>query len=118
VEDITFEWVFDMRVMNPGTFLYNTGPITDLDDPDFNERQYYTVTLITGVGQNATREVLGGNLLMVPDNIGRAPRRTMRRWRRWASATWATASRSSPASATTRSSWMSAPSSTWPACAR
>ena len=32
---------------NPKTFLYNTGPITSLSDPNFNRRQHYTVTRAT-----------------------------------------------------------------------
>jgi hypothetical protein len=75
VEDVTYEWTFSRPMpVNPGTFLYNTGPITGKDDPDFNLRQYYTVTEIIGVGTPFSATVLGSNLLMVPDNIG--PRST------------------------------------------
>ena len=34
VKDITYRFLFDTEVANPDTFLYNTGPITTLDDAD------------------------------------------------------------------------------------
>jgi hypothetical protein len=42
--DVTYGFKFRTVVENPNTFLYNTGPITHLQDPTFNRRQYYTVT--------------------------------------------------------------------------
>ena len=33
VEDITFQWRFTTERRNPATFLYNTGPVTSIDDP-------------------------------------------------------------------------------------
>jgi hypothetical protein len=75
VEDVAFEWTFSPpSFQNAGTFLYNTGPINNINDAAFNYRQYYTVTEIIGTGGGATRNVLGSNLLMVPDNVG--PRST------------------------------------------
>ena len=44
VEDITYEFRFTTKIVNPDTFLYNTGPVTALDDPDLNVRQSYSVT--------------------------------------------------------------------------
>ena len=49
VEDITFEWRFTTEVRNLNTFLYNTGPVTTLDDPDLNVRQFYSLTRIDGI---------------------------------------------------------------------
>ena len=46
IEDLTYQFRFTTTILNPDTFLYNTGPITSLDDPDFNFRQHYTVTLV------------------------------------------------------------------------
>src|SRR5262245_45771970 len=43
-EDIAYQFQFKTRIRNKRTFLYNTGPINDLDDGDFNYRQFYTVT--------------------------------------------------------------------------
>src|SRR3954451_7170997 len=38
-DDIVYEFRFKSQVLNKNTFLYNTGPITSLTDPDFNVRQ-------------------------------------------------------------------------------
>src|SRR3954463_8978920 len=36
--DITYQCRFTTRVQNANTFLYNTGPIGSLDDPNWNRR--------------------------------------------------------------------------------
>ena len=41
-DDIVYEFRFKTRIQNKATFLYNTGPIASLDDPNFNMRQTYT----------------------------------------------------------------------------
>ena len=46
----------DRRCANPNTFLYNTGPINSLDDPNWNRRQFYT----RHARRRAERTVLGG----------------------------------------------------------
>jgi len=68
--DITYEWRFTTEVRNPNTFLYNTGPITSIDDPDFNYRQFYDLSVVKG----GVRTVLGSHLAVPPNNIG--PRST------------------------------------------
>jgi len=70
VPDITYEWRFTTKVQNSKTFLYATGPISSLDDPDFNVRQTYTLTVV----KNGVRTVLGSNLPTPPSNVG--PRST------------------------------------------
>ena len=60
VEDITFQFRFRTEIRNPNTFLYNTGPITSLDDPDLNVRQFYTVTRIDGPRRTRARHGAGG----------------------------------------------------------
>ena len=47
-DDVTYEFRFRTQVRNPDTFLYNTGPITSLTDPDWNIRQTYSVTRVQG----------------------------------------------------------------------
>jgi hypothetical protein len=74
VEDITFQWRFTTEIRNPGTFLYNTGPVTSLDDPDLNVRQYYRLTRIDGPRRTGTVTELAGRLPVPPPNIG--PRST------------------------------------------
>jgi hypothetical protein len=70
-EDVTYEFRFKSEVRNGNTFLYNTGPITSLDDEDWNVRQSYTVTRVADRGRG---EVLGENLPTPPVNVG--PRST------------------------------------------
>jgi hypothetical protein len=70
-DDVTFEFRFQTRVLNGNTFLYNTGPITSLTDPDWNMPQTYSVTR---VGRDGHFEVLGTNIPTPPVNIG--PRST------------------------------------------
>ncbi|MFI5496638.1 DUF4331 domain-containing protein [Actinoplanes sp. NPDC051859] len=48
--DITYRWMFKTTYQNPNTFLYNTGPVTSLTDPDLNVRQTYTLQRITKGG--------------------------------------------------------------------
>src|SRR4051795_4971865 len=69
-DDIVYEFRFRQRIQTRNTFLYNTGPIASLDDPNFNMRQTYSVTRIDRRG----RHVLGRNLATPPVNIG--PRST------------------------------------------
>ena len=40
--DITYQFQFRTELRNPDTFLYNTGPISSLDDPNWNKRQFYS----------------------------------------------------------------------------
>ena len=46
VPDITFQFEFDTVLQVGGTFLYNVGPITALNSPSWNRRQFYNVTRI------------------------------------------------------------------------
>jgi hypothetical protein len=69
VEDVVFEFKFRTDVRNPNTFLYNTGPITSLDSPNWNVRQFYTLTRFDGPRQgNGT--VLADNVPTPPVNVG------------------------------------------------
>ena len=43
--DLTYTWVFDTVIRNPATFLYNTGPVSTVDDPDLNYYQTYDLTV-------------------------------------------------------------------------
>jgi len=74
-EDLSYQFRFKTQTRNPNTFLYNTGPITSLDDPDWNRPQTYSVTLVRhGPGNSERSEVLGENIPTPPDNVG--PRST------------------------------------------
>lgn len=64
--DIRYQFKFTTKVRNPKTFLYNTGPIDDIDSPNWNRPQYYTVTRI----KDGRKEVLGRDLPCPPVNVG------------------------------------------------
>jgi hypothetical protein len=70
VEDITYQFRFATAVRNPNTFLFNTGPITSIDDPDLNVRQSFTVARINGPRRSGARTVMGENLFVMPSNVG------------------------------------------------
>ena len=74
VEDITYQWRFTTEVRNPATFLYNTGPVTTLDSPNLNVRQFYRLVRIDGPRRTGTVTELSGRLPVPPPNIG--PRST------------------------------------------
>jgi hypothetical protein len=66
--DIIYTFEFQSETTNLDTFLYNTGPISSLTDPNWNRRQTYTVTRFQ---HNAKQmEVLGAGLPCPPCNIG------------------------------------------------
>ena len=74
LEDIVYQFRFRTRVLENGTFLNATGPITALDDATFNVRQSYSVTRVEGSrrSRRSPREVLGEDLAVPPPNIGAA----------------------------------------------
>jgi hypothetical protein len=64
--DISYQFRFTTTVRDPGTFLYNTGPITSLSDSSWNRVQTYDVSVTSGGGTT----VLGTGLPCPPCNIG------------------------------------------------
>lgn len=58
VTDIQIVFTFRTVVGNTNTFLYNTGPVTSLNDPDLNIKQYYSVQFIRGNAPNTTTETV------------------------------------------------------------
>jgi hypothetical protein len=66
--DILYEFIFTTKVANPNTFLYNVGPITALDSPTWNRKQFYKVVR-TDVHKSKS-QVLGNGLPCPPCNIG------------------------------------------------
>jgi|HubBroStandDraft_6_1064221.scaffolds.fasta_scaffold98880_2 hypothetical protein len=64
--DISYEFNFETRLDNVNTFLYNTGTIGSLADPNWNKKQFYTVTRRDKHGA----KVLGEGLACPPCNIG------------------------------------------------
>ena len=74
-DDLTFQFRFRTVFNNGDTFLYNTGPITSLDDPDLNQEQFYSLSLLEGDTQNSPQRqgrVIADNLQVAPYNVGPA----------------------------------------------
>jgi hypothetical protein len=65
--DFTYTLSSRVEIGNPNTFLYNTGTIDSIDDPDWNRRQYYTVVETTEAGGSTA---LVDDQLAPPVNIG------------------------------------------------
>src|SRR5215212_6051500 len=70
--DITYEFLFTTTVANPNTFLYNVGPITALDSPNWNRKQTYKV--VRTAARTNKAHTLARGLACPPCNIG--PRST------------------------------------------
>jgi Domain of unknown function (DUF4331) len=64
--DISYQFQFSSRFTTPDSFLYNTGPITSLGSPNWNSKQFYSVTRKDHFGTH----LLGSNLACPPCNVG------------------------------------------------
>lgn len=65
--DLSYQFTFTTVVQNPNTFLYNTGPIGSLTDPNWNVRQNMHVAVVDANGKST---LLGSGLPTPPVNIG------------------------------------------------
>src|SRR5262249_12660584 len=65
-DHIRFEFEFTTERSNGNTFLYNTGVVTSLDDPDLNVRQFYKLTRI----DDGVETVLIDKAQVAPQNVG------------------------------------------------
>src|SRR6478672_2578858 len=59
--EIEYQLQFNSTLQNPNTFLYNTGQVTSLDSPNWNKRQFYSVTRIDADGGKSHGGGNGGN---------------------------------------------------------
>lgn len=66
--DITYRWTFSTSIKNGDTFLYNTGAVTSLGDPDLNVSQSYKLQVIEG---GTTKAIINGGKV-APSNVGKA----------------------------------------------
>jgi hypothetical protein len=64
--DITYQFRFRTEIADEDTFLYNTGPITSLNSPNWNRRQFYSVDRVDKHGSHS--KVIGAPC--PPCNIG------------------------------------------------
>lgn len=67
--DIIYRWTFRNHRRNPDTFLYNTGQVTSLDDPDLNLYQTYDLWEINVGGKT---RLLVDDGPVVPSYVGAA----------------------------------------------
>ncbi|MDQ3634976.1 MAG: DUF4331 domain-containing protein [Acidobacteriota bacterium] len=72
--DLAIQFRFRTEVRNGDTFLYNTGQVTSLDDPDLNVRQFYNVHGLVRQGSGFAQFTLATDVPVPPVNIG--PRST------------------------------------------
>jgi len=66
--DIRYEFEFSSERRNGNTFLYNTGVVSSLDDPDLNVRQFYKLTR----WENGRARVLVARGPVAPNRVGPA----------------------------------------------
>src|SRR3954453_15128935 len=66
--DVTYQFRFRTELRNNRTFLYNTGPIDSLDSPNWNRRQFFSVTKVDERGKST---VLARRLSCPPCNVGK-----------------------------------------------
>jgi hypothetical protein len=66
--DITYQWTFKSKYKSKDTFLYNTGPVTSLNDKTLNFTQTYKLEEIRG-GESTT---LVNNGKVAPSHVGDA----------------------------------------------
>ena len=67
--DVTYRWIFSSSYRNLDTFLYNTGPVTSLDDPDLNFQQTYDLQVLV---EGAAAVTLLNDAPVAPSNVGPA----------------------------------------------
>ncbi len=65
-DDITYNFRFRTTIVNPNTFLYNTGVVTSPTDPDLSYRQTYSVEKVTSTGS----QMLATDAVVPPVNVG------------------------------------------------
>ncbi|MFJ8111843.1 DUF4331 domain-containing protein [Streptomyces sp. NPDC096132] len=71
--ELLLRYTFKTHTKSKKTFLYNTGPVTSLDDPDLNVTQTYDIELIKLRDQQVvSRTKLGDDLPVAPSNVGKA----------------------------------------------
>lgn len=71
--DLLYRWTFKEHLKNDKTFLYNTGPVTSLDDPDLNFTQTYDIDLLRLKDQKvASTHKIADDVPVAPSNVGKA----------------------------------------------
>jgi hypothetical protein len=66
--DVEYIWKFSSSYQTKKTFLYNTGPVTSLKDPNLNFRQTYSLVEI----EHGKRTTLVRHAPVAPSDVGKA----------------------------------------------
>ncbi|MEW2163110.1 DUF4331 domain-containing protein [Streptomyces sp. NPDC007084] len=71
--ELIYRYTFRTHRKNGDTFLYNTGPVTSLDDPDLNITQTYDIDLLRLRDQKlVSRTKIADDVPVAPSNVGKA----------------------------------------------
>ncbi|MFF3410065.1 DUF4331 domain-containing protein [Streptomyces sp. NPDC002742] len=71
--ELIYRYTFKTHRKNGNTFLYNTGPVTSLDDPDLNITQTYDIDLLRLHDQRlVSRTKVAKNVPVAPSDVGKA----------------------------------------------
>ncbi|WP_406001756.1 DUF4331 domain-containing protein [Streptomyces sp. NBC_00829] len=71
--DLIYRWTFKDHIKNGNTFLYNTGAVTSLDDPDLNVTQTYDIELLRLKNQRVKHSTkIADDVPVAPSNVGKA----------------------------------------------
>ncbi|MFI1439996.1 DUF4331 domain-containing protein [Streptomyces fructofermentans] len=71
--ELVYRYTFKTHVKNKKTFLYNTGPVESLDDPDLNITQSYDIDLLRLKDQHlVSRTKVADDVPVAPSNVGKA----------------------------------------------
>ncbi|WP_043664252.1 DUF4331 domain-containing protein [Streptomyces xylophagus] len=71
--ELLLRYTFKTHTKNKKTFLYNTGPVTSLDDPDLNVTQTYDIDLLKLHNQSlVSKTKLADDVPVAPSNVGKA----------------------------------------------
>ncbi|MFD3503381.1 DUF4331 domain-containing protein [Streptomyces sp. NPDC058678] len=71
--ELLYRFTFKTHVKNEKTFLYNTGPVESLDDPDLNITQTYDIDLVKLKDQHlVSKTKVADDVPVAPSNVGKA----------------------------------------------
>ncbi|MFJ6835022.1 DUF4331 domain-containing protein [Streptomyces sp. NPDC091209] len=71
--ELIYRYTFKTHRKNGNTFLYNTGPVTSLDDPDLNITQTYDIDVLRLHNQKlVSKTKIADDVPVAPSNVGKA----------------------------------------------
>ncbi|WP_405917519.1 DUF4331 domain-containing protein [Streptomyces sp. NBC_00728] len=71
--ELIYRYTFKTHRKNGNTFLYNTGPVTSLDDPDLNITQTYDIDVLRLHNQRlVSKTKIADDVPVAPSDVGKA----------------------------------------------